>query len=85
MGVFQLLWSPDGRYLMTREESLPTTVFVWDMEALGLVSVLVQADPIKSIRWNPKPADPHQVLPPSLSPMIPNTTLIFVISLYVYL
>lgn len=36
-------WSCDGRYMTTRNDNMPSTLWVWDAEELTLFSVVVQA------------------------------------------
>ena len=46
-------WSPDGRYLMTRNDNMASLVWVWDIEDLGLCSLVALREPIRSARWHP--------------------------------
>lgn len=47
MGVSVLDFSADGRFLATRLEVMPATVWVWNVVHLNLVAVVVHCDPIK--------------------------------------
>mmetsp|Transcript_65310 Transcript_65310/g.206311 ORF Transcript_65310/g.206311 Transcript_65310/m.206311 type:complete len:438 (+) Transcript_65310:104-1417(+) len=52
-GVGMVNWSHDSAYLMTRNENMPTTLWIWDTKRLELAAVLIQKDPIKSAAWDP--------------------------------
>jgi len=54
MGVSLALWSPDSKYLVTKNDNMPTTLWLWDMTTLTLHVVLIQFHPIKSVAWSPK-------------------------------
>lgn len=36
-----LLWSDDGRFLLTRNDSMPHALFIWDVEERGLAAILL--------------------------------------------
>lgn len=58
----QLCWSPDGRYLLSRNENMPSMLWVWDVtDTLGLCCVLLHSSPVKSAQWStpPLPLDNH--------------------------
>jgi WD40 repeat protein len=57
LGVGLLSWSHDGRYLLSRNDNMASALWVWDMEELGLTSLIIQADAVRSARWSP--ASPH--------------------------
>lgn len=44
---------PDGNLIATRNDSMPTTVWIWSLKLLRPYAVLVQMNPIKSISWHP--------------------------------
>jgi hypothetical protein len=48
-----LEWSADSQYLATRNDNMPTAVWVWSMPSLELVAVLLQKDPVKAAMWDP--------------------------------
>jgi WD40 repeat protein len=54
IGVSICAWSPDSRYLATRNDSQPTVLWIWDMLTLTLSVVLIQLQPIKSVSWSPR-------------------------------
>ncbi|CAM9190897.1 unnamed protein product [Discosporangium mesarthrocarpum] len=53
LGVGLLSWSTDGRYLATRNDNMPTALWVWDAETLGLSSLLLQMESVRSAKWSP--------------------------------
>jgi len=53
LGVGTVSWSGDNKYLLTRNDNMPTSAWIWDMTRLELVAVLMQTDPIKSVDWDP--------------------------------
>ena len=55
LGVGLATFSPDSRYLATRNDNMPSAVWVWDMLELGLAALLLQSAPVREACW-----DPHQ-------------------------
>ncbi|KAK3278435.1 hypothetical protein CYMTET_13627 [Cymbomonas tetramitiformis] len=53
LGVGFAAWSVDSRYLVTRNDNMPTAVWIWDMDSLELATVLLQQDPVKATVWDP--------------------------------
>ena len=53
IGVGLLAWSPDGRYLATRNDNMPTTLWVWDSASTGLLAAVSTLQPLRSARWSP--------------------------------
>ena len=51
VGVGLMAWSHDGNYLVTRDESMPTVLWIWDTS--GLCQLLVQLEPVRSVKWAP--------------------------------
>nr|CAD1835072.1 unnamed protein product [Ananas comosus var. bracteatus] len=52
-GVGLLQWSNDSQYLFTRNDNMPTALWIWDICHLELAAVLVQKEPIKAAAWEP--------------------------------
>ncbi|XP_074583847.1 uncharacterized protein LOC141839894 isoform X2 [Curcuma longa] len=52
-GIGLLAWSNDSQYVCTRNDNMPTVLWIWDIRRLELVSVLVQKDPIRAVAWDP--------------------------------
>ena len=55
LGVGFAAFSPDSRYLMTRNDNMHSAVWIWDMLELSLVALLLQSGPVREACW-----DPHQ-------------------------
>lgn len=53
LGVGIMEWSADGRYLATRNDNMPTAVWVWDITRLELASVMLTLEPVRSVAWDP--------------------------------
>ncbi|XP_064611409.1 WD repeat-containing protein WRAP73-like isoform X2 [Liolophura sinensis] len=53
MGVGSLSFSCNCQYMISRNDNMPHTLWVWDVQRLSLAVVLVQAAPIKCIDWDP--------------------------------
>lgn len=49
--------NPDGTLIATRNDSMPTTVWIWSLKLLRPYAVLVQLNPIRSISWHPTVPD----------------------------
>lgn len=54
IGVSLCAWSPDSRYLATRNDNQPTVLWIWDMHDIALSVVLLHLQPIKAISWSPR-------------------------------
>ncbi|XP_022159755.1 WD repeat-containing protein WRAP73 isoform X3 [Momordica charantia] len=52
-GVGLMLWSKDSQYICTRNDSMPTALWIWDIHHLELTAILVQKDPIRAAAWDP--------------------------------
>ena len=52
LGVGVALFSPDSRYLATRNDNMSCAVWVWDMVGLGLAALLLQTSPVRQICWD---------------------------------
>ncbi|KAL6321721.1 hypothetical protein AAG906_031233 [Vitis piasezkii] len=52
-GVGLMSWSKDSQYICTRNDSMPTAVWIWDIHRLELAAILVQKDPIRAAAWDP--------------------------------
>lgn len=53
LGVGVAIFSPDSRYLVTRNDNMPCAVWLWDMKELALSAVLLQTQTIKDVSWDP--------------------------------
>ncbi|CAN0916025.1 WD repeat-containing protein WRAP73 [Linum grandiflorum] len=52
-GIGLMSWSCDSQYVCTRNDSMPTALWIWDIHRLELAAILVQKDPIKAAVWDP--------------------------------
>jgi len=52
-GIGLLAWSADGQYICTRNDNMPTALWIWDVSHLELAALLLQKDPIRSVAWDP--------------------------------
>jgi WD40 repeat protein len=52
-GISTVTFNVDGSLLATKDESTPTTVWIWDLEKLTPRTILIQHAPIKSVLWHP--------------------------------
>lgn len=52
-GVGLMSWSSDSQYICTRNDSMPTTLWIWHIHHLELAAILVQKDPIRAAAWDP--------------------------------
>ncbi|KAL4178609.1 hypothetical protein AMTRI_Chr13g83120 [Amborella trichopoda] len=59
-GVGLLSWSSDSQYVVTRNDSMPTVLWIWDICHLDLAAILVQKEPIRAAAWDP--SSPRLVL-----------------------
>ena len=46
-------WSGDGMYLATRNDNMPTAVWIWDMSRLELCATLLQIEHVRAVAWDP--------------------------------
>ena len=53
MGVGLVEYSCTGHLLATRNDNQPTTLWIWSIVDLKQVALLQQAEPIRSMAWNP--------------------------------
>ncbi len=50
----KVCWSKDGHYLVSINENMATTVWIWDMQKLQLAAVLLQASKVTHVSWDPQ-------------------------------
>lgn len=53
MGVGLMAWSPDSRFLATRNDNMPNVAWVWDTARLRLASVVIHKAPVRALQWHP--------------------------------
>ncbi|BBN06852.1 WD repeat-containing protein WRAP73 [Marchantia polymorpha subsp. ruderalis] len=52
-GIGILSWSPDSRFLLTRNDNMANALWIWDVARLELSAVLLHKDPIRTAVWDP--------------------------------
>ena len=48
-----LEWSPDGRFLFSRNDNMPNCIWLWEISKLALTSLISQIEPVKNAQWEP--------------------------------
>nr|XP_019786542.1 WD repeat-containing protein WRAP73 isoform X4 [Tursiops truncatus] len=56
IGIGALAFSPDNCFLATRSDSVPTAVWIWDIQKLRLLAVLEQLSAVRCFQWDPRQA-----------------------------
>ncbi|KAG6415977.1 hypothetical protein SASPL_123398 [Salvia splendens] len=51
-GIGLMSWSSDSQYMCTRNDNMPTVVWVWDVQRLELAAILIQKDPVRAAAWD---------------------------------
>lgn len=59
-GISLLAFNCDGTLCATRDDSTPSTAWIWDLQSLKPRTILIQYAPIKSLQWHPH--DPSRLL-----------------------
>ncbi|GMH33685.1 hypothetical protein BSKO_01519 [Bryopsis sp. KO-2023] len=54
LGVGLQAWSGNGRYLATRNDNMPSAIWVWEPAESHLVAVLLQKHAVKCFEWEPE-------------------------------
>ncbi|XP_026867092.1 WD repeat-containing protein WRAP73 isoform X1 [Electrophorus electricus] len=54
IGISAIAFSVDNRYLATKNDCMPQSVWVWDMQRLGPTAVLEQTAPVRFFAWDPR-------------------------------
>ncbi|XP_064642876.1 WD repeat-containing protein WRAP73-like [Lineus longissimus] len=52
LGVGTVSFSPDNKYMYTRNDNMPHALWIWDVMRLNLVVVLIQVNPIRCVSWD---------------------------------
>lgn len=53
LGVGLAEWSHDSSLLLTRNDNMPTAVWIWETQTLSLKALLLHDDPVKEAKWDP--------------------------------
>jgi hypothetical protein len=59
-GISLLAFNADGTLCATRDDSTPSTVWIWDLKSLKPRTILIQYAPVKALLWHPH--DPSRLL-----------------------
>ncbi|KAI0238144.1 WD repeat-containing protein WRAP73 [Lamellibrachia satsuma] len=54
LGIGSMAFSVDSRYLYSKNDNMPTAVWIWNVQRLGQEVLLLQDSSIKCIEWDPK-------------------------------
>eukprot|EP00112_Aurelia_sp_Birch-Aquarium-sp1_P024370 Seg768.10 transcript_id=Seg768.10/GoldUCD/mRNA.D3Y31 product="WD repeat-containing protein WRAP73" protein_id=Seg768.10/GoldUCD/D3Y31 len=54
IGVGKVIFSHDNKYLATRNDNMPTVIWIWDVAKLSLSAALVQNYNVTAMEWDPK-------------------------------
>ena len=60
VGVSIIAFNADGSIVATRDDSAPTTLWLWDLNSFAPRTIMIQHNPIKSVLWHPNL--PHLLL-----------------------
>ncbi|ORY13390.1 hypothetical protein BCR34DRAFT_586540 [Clohesyomyces aquaticus] len=52
-GISIIAANKDSTLIATRDDSTPTTVWIWDLRTLRPKTILIQHSPIKTLQWHP--------------------------------
>lgn len=53
LGVGSVAFSPDSRYVATKNDNMPQAVWVWSVTSLKLSVLLLQTAPVREFKWDP--------------------------------
>ncbi|KAL1637907.1 hypothetical protein SLS56_000464 [Neofusicoccum ribis] len=53
-GISTVAFNAAGSLIATRDDSMPTCVWLWDLTRLAARTVLIQHAPVKCLQWHPK-------------------------------
>uniref|UniRef100_A0A8C0CBE6 WD repeat containing, antisense to TP73 n=1 Tax=Balaenoptera musculus TaxID=9771 RepID=A0A8C0CBE6_BALMU len=56
IGIGAMAFSPDSCFLATRSDSVPTAVWIWDIQKLRLLAALEQLSAVRCFQWDPRQA-----------------------------
>ncbi|CAI6336619.1 unnamed protein product [Periconia digitata] len=59
-GISILSFNKSGTFCATRDDSTPSTIWIWDLVSLKPATILIQHSPVKSLTWHP--TDPFSLL-----------------------
>ncbi|KAF3309700.1 hypothetical protein TWF173_010680 [Orbilia oligospora] len=57
IGVSVISFCADGTLVATKDERMPNSIWVWSLESLAPLAILVQLSQVKAIQWHPSRGD----------------------------
>ena len=57
VGTSVIEYNTDGSLFTTRDNSLPSTVWIWSPKLVTAIAVLIHHSPVKRVQWHPVIAD----------------------------
>ncbi|KAK5153030.1 hypothetical protein LTR04_006286 [Oleoguttula sp. CCFEE 6159] len=57
VGISLVAFNKSGTLVVTRNDTMPTTVWFWDLSTLSPHSIMIQHSPVKSLLWHPTRVD----------------------------
>ena len=53
IGISSIMFSGNSSFIASRNDTMPTSVFIWDVKASSLLAVLVQLEHVRVMQWHP--------------------------------
>ncbi|KAK4508946.1 uncharacterized protein ATC70_013219 [Mucor velutinosus] len=53
IGIGSMFFSPDGLYICSKDDRMPTVLWIWQVSTLKCIHMLIFRKPIKQAVWNP--------------------------------
>ncbi|EPB83563.1 hypothetical protein HMPREF1544_09665 [Mucor circinelloides 1006PhL] len=53
IGIGSFSFSPDGLYICSKDDKMPTVLWIWQLSTLKCIHMLIFRKPIKQAVWNP--------------------------------
>lgn len=53
-GISKIAYSYENNYLASKNDNMPMVIFIWDLNKLELISILIQKNEIKFFDWIPR-------------------------------
>ncbi|KAK6505975.1 hypothetical protein TWF506_010902 [Arthrobotrys conoides] len=57
IGVSVISFCADGTLVATKDERMPNSIWIWSLESLSPLAILVQLSQVKAIQWHPSRGD----------------------------
>ena len=56
-GISIIAFNADGSLLATKDDAVPTTVWIWSLQSGIAIAILIHHSPVKHIAWHPTESD----------------------------